>query len=200
MSIKFDVLLDTFRSPDTYCNYTRTSDVDILFLLLVLLKDKVPLNLSAIGFTVLCLTQHTWCLSPTLSDTHAHQLTPQRHEDGEENRGRVVKEVRCSGRAAGRAEAPEIARAVAQGTHSEIKTLVAHFLTEEEEAAKKKTRDGGKLESMSRETLKIKTCRNAAATTNTHTRTQTWDFAPLLQIRFFVSVTLPAVLKWMELF
>lgn len=66
----------------------------------------------------------------SLSDTHAHQLTPQRHEDGEEHSGGVVKEVRRSGRAAGRAEAPEVARAVAQGTHGEVETFVAHLLAE----------------------------------------------------------------------
>lgn len=37
-----------------------------------------------------------------------HGLTPQGHEDGEENSGRIVEEVRRSGRAAGRAEAPEV--------------------------------------------------------------------------------------------
>lgn len=74
--------------------------------------------------------------------THAHDLTPQGHEDGEENSSRVVKEVRRSGRAAGRAEAPEITRAVAQGTHGEIKTFVAHLLTEKKRREKKNTDEG----------------------------------------------------------
>lgn len=73
----------------------------------------------------------------SLSATHAHQLTPQGHEDGEENSGRIVEEVRRSGSAAGRAEAPEIARAVAQGTHGEVKTFVAHLLTGKNKEIKK---------------------------------------------------------------
>lgn len=75
----------------------------------------------------MCFTRHNRCFA----DTRARQqLTPQGHEDGEEHSGRIVEEVRRPGRAAGRAEAPEIARAVAQRTHGEIQTFVAHFLTE----------------------------------------------------------------------
>lgn len=109
--------------------------------------------------------------------THAHDLTPQGHEDGEENSSRVVKEVRCSGRAAGRAEAPEITRAVAQGTHGEIKTFVAHLLTEKKTTTKKKSQ----MRVQNRDQCevkpgKVKRARTLRRRRQTRTKTKTWGF------------------------
>lgn len=77
------------------------------------------------GPTVL---KHTYALAHT--HARARNLTPQRHEDGEEDGGGVVEEVRSSGGAAGGAEVPEVTGSVTQGTHGEIETLVTHLLTE----------------------------------------------------------------------
>lgn len=107
--------------------------------------------------------------------THAHQLTPQRHEDGEENSGRIVKEVRRSGRAAGRAEAPEIARAVAQGTHGEIKTFVAHLLTEKMQNKRERRRQmtGENGDHCHVRAGKLK---RVGTLPRRQTHTETWDF------------------------
>lgn len=71
-------------------------------------------------------------LLETYALKHTGNLTPQRHEDGEEDGCGVVKEVRGSGGATGRAEPPEVAGSVTQGTHSEIETLITHLLAEGE--------------------------------------------------------------------
>lgn len=76
------------------------------------------MHIQAILFT------HTYAL------TRTRNLTPQRHEDGEEDGGGVVEEVRGSGGAAGGAEVPEVTGSVTQRTHGEIETLVTHLLTE----------------------------------------------------------------------
>lgn len=108
--------------------------------------------------------------------THAHDLTPQGHEDGEENSSRVVKEVRRSGRAAGRAEAPEITRAVAQGTHGEIKTFVAHLLTEKNDEKKKPQKRVDNRDQCHVKPGKLNRARTLRRRRQTRTKTKTWGF------------------------
>jgi len=57
--------------------------------------------------------------------TRERTLTPQRHEDGEEDGGRVVEEVAGARRPAGRGQLPVAARAVAQRTHGDVVPGVA---------------------------------------------------------------------------
>lgn len=76
------------------------------------------------------MVSHTNTHPLTYALPHKCNLTPQGHEDGEEDGGRVVEEVRGSGGAAGGAEVPEVTRSITQGTHGEVQTLVAHLLTE----------------------------------------------------------------------
>lgn len=54
-------------------------------------------------------------------------LTPESHEDGEENRSRVVKQVTGSSSGTGRAEVPVITELVTQGAHGEGIALVTHL-------------------------------------------------------------------------
>lgn len=54
-------------------------------------------------------------------------LTPESHEDGEENRGRVVKQVTGSSGGTCRAEVPVITELVTQGAHGEGIVLVTHL-------------------------------------------------------------------------
>lgn len=54
-------------------------------------------------------------------------LTPESHKDGEENRGRVVKQVTRSSGGTGRAEVPVITELVTQWAHGEGIALVAHL-------------------------------------------------------------------------
>lgn len=54
-------------------------------------------------------------------------LTPEGHEDGEEDGGRVVKEVAGAGRGAGRAHPPVAAGLVAQRAHGDVVSLVTHL-------------------------------------------------------------------------
>lgn len=84
------------------------------------------------GFCFLSLNFLVIALLETYTLKHTGNLTPQRHEDGEEDGCGVVEEVRGSGGAAGRAEPPEIAGSVTEGTHGEIETLVTHLLAEAE--------------------------------------------------------------------
>lgn len=84
------------------------------------------------GFCFLSFNFLVIALLETYTLKHTGNLTPQRHEDGEEDGCGVVEEVRGSGGAAGRAEPPEIAGSVTEGTHGEIETLVTHLLAEAE--------------------------------------------------------------------
>lgn len=52
-------------------------------------------------------------------------LTPQRHEDGEENGGRVVKQVAGPRGGTRRAQLPVAAHAVTQRTHGDVVHCVA---------------------------------------------------------------------------
>lgn len=52
-------------------------------------------------------------------------LTPQSHEYGEENGGRVVEQVAGPSRSTGRAELPVAAHSVAQGAHGDVVSWVA---------------------------------------------------------------------------
>lgn len=54
-------------------------------------------------------------------------LTPKSHKDGEEDCGRVVKQMAGSSSSTSRAEVPIITELFAQGAHGEGIALVAHF-------------------------------------------------------------------------
>lgn len=54
-------------------------------------------------------------------------LTPESHKDGEENCGRVVKQVTRSSGGTGRAEVPVITELVTQWAHGEGIALVTHL-------------------------------------------------------------------------
>lgn len=71
---------------------------------------------------------------------NTQNLTPQRHEDGKEDSGGVIEEVRGFGGATGSAEVPVVACFVTQRTHGEIETLVTHLQTEEGREKKVKAR------------------------------------------------------------
>lgn len=52
-------------------------------------------------------------------------LTPQGHEDGEEDGGRVVEQVAGAGRATGRHQLPVAAGVVAQRAHGDVVPRIA---------------------------------------------------------------------------
>lgn len=58
-------------------------------------------------------------------------VTPQRHEDGKENRGSVVKQVGRFGQRAHRTQPPVVANSVTQRTHGDVQVVVARLLTTE---------------------------------------------------------------------
>jgi hypothetical protein len=64
-------------------------------------------------------------------------LTPEGHEDGEEDGGRVVKEVTGTGCGAGRAQLPVAAGLVTERAHGDIVFLVTHLHAARERAVLK---------------------------------------------------------------
>ncbi len=56
-------------------------------------------------------------------------LTPQRHEDGEEDGGRVIEQMTGPGRPTRRAQVPVAAHAVTQRTHGDVLPLVTDLHT-----------------------------------------------------------------------
>lgn len=56
-------------------------------------------------------------------------LTPESHEDGEEDCGGVVKQVASSSGGTCRAEVPVVTELVTQGAHGEGIALITHFFT-----------------------------------------------------------------------
>lgn len=59
--------------------------------------------------------------------TYKAILTPESHKDGEEDCGRVVKQVASSSSSTSRAEVPVITELFTQGAHGKGIVLVAHF-------------------------------------------------------------------------
>lgn len=57
------------------------------------------------------------------------QPTPEGHEDGEEDGGRVVEEVAGTSRATGCAEMPVVTGPITQWTHGEVLGLITHLQT-----------------------------------------------------------------------
>lgn len=70
------------------------------------------------------------------------RLTPEGHEDGEEDSGGVVEEVAGAGRGARRAHLPVAAGLVTQRAHGDVVSLVTHLHAGRKGAAQSHLADG----------------------------------------------------------